>query len=319
MKKIFIDGESGTTGLQIRQHLRAHPEVTLISIDEDARKNLDEKKRLIAEADLTIMCLPDLAAKELVSAVQSIDCRLIDASSAHRTAAQWVYGLAELSGTQRENIRQARRVTNPGCFATGAILLLRPLIRSGKVRADAPLAINAISGYSGGGAAMVREYESEAPPFAHHLYGLSFNHKHLPEMALYSGLESPTIFIPAVGNFHRGMLVSIPLFLAPGVTPEQLRECLAQCYSDEPFVRVASAQESSAASQTRLEAQVVAGSNTVDLYVFGNSSGNDQSRALLVARLDNLGKGASTAAVQNMNIMLGFPESLGLLESTGAV
>lgn len=319
MKKIFIDGESGTTGLQIRQHLKQHPDVTLISIDEDARKNLDEKKRLIAEADLTILCLPDMAAKEVVSAVQSVDCRLIDASSAHRTAAQWVYGLAELSGDHRDKIRQARRVTNPGCFATGAILLLRPLIRSGQVRAHSPLTINAISGYSGGGAAMVREYESDAPPFAHHLYGLNFSHKHLPEMALYSGLESPPIFIPAVGNFHRGMLVSIPLFLAPGVTPEQLRECLVHSYADEPFINVASAQESSAVSQTRLEAQVVAGSNTVDLYVFSDPLGNDQSRALLVARLDNLGKGASTAAVQNMNIMLGFPESLGLLESTGAV
>lgn len=166
---------------------------------------------------------------------------------------------------------------------------------------------------------MVREYESDAPPFAHHLYGLNFSHKHLPEMALYSGLESPPIFIPAVGNFHRGMLVSIPLFLAPGVTPEQLRECLVHSYADEPFINVASAQESSAVSQTRLEAQVVAGSNTVDLYVFSDPLGNDQSRALLVARLDNLGKGASTAAVQNMNIMLGFPEFLGLLESTGEV
>ncbi|MDB5981735.1 MAG: N-acetyl-gamma-glutamyl-phosphate reductase [Pseudomonas sp.] len=319
MKKIFIDGESGTTGLQIRQHLKVHPEVMLISIDENAKKNIDEKKRLIADADITILCLPDQAAKDVVSAVQAIDCRLIDASSAHRTAENWVYGLAELSVGQRDKIRHARRVTNPGCFATGAILLLRPLILSGNIQAHSQLSIHGISGYSGGGAGMIKEYEGDAPPFAHHIYGLNFNHKHLSEMTLYCGLEARPIFTPAVGNFYRGMLVSIPLFLAPGVAPEQLRECLEQCYANEPFVRVASPQECIRIGQSRLDAQVIAGSNTMDLYVFKAPSGNDDSRVLLVARLDNLGKGASTAAVQNMNIMLGFPESLGLVESTGAV
>ncbi len=166
---------------------------------------------------------------------------------------------------------------------------------------------------------MIKEYESESPPFAHHVYGLNFNHKHLPEMTLYSGLEVKPIFTPAVGNFYRGMLVNIPLFLAPGVTPEQIRECLEQCYANEQFVNVASREDCIAVSETRLDAQVIAGSNKVDLYVCNGPSGSDGSRALLVARLDNLGKGASTAAVQNMNIMLGFPECLGLVESAGAV
>ncbi|MGN2387661.1 N-acetyl-gamma-glutamyl-phosphate reductase [Pseudomonas syringae] len=319
MKKIFIDGEFGTTGIQIREHLKAHPEVTLISIDEHAKKNLDEKKRLIADADVTILCLPDLAAKEVVSAVKSIDCRLIDASSAHRTAEQWVYGLAELSFGQREKIRHARQVTNPGCFATGAILLLRPLILNGKVMTHSKLSINAISGYSGGGAGMIKKYESKSPPFAHHVYGLNFNHKHLPEMTLYSGLEIEPIFTPAVGNFYRGMLVHIPLFLAPGVTPEQIRECLEQYYENEQFVNVASREDCIAVSETKLDAQVISGSNKVDLYVCEDTSESDGSRAVLIARLDNLGKGASTAAVQNMNIMLGFPERLGLVESAGVV
>jgi N-acetyl-gamma-glutamyl-phosphate reductase len=312
LKKIFIDGEFGTTGIQIRSHLRAHPEVEIISIAEGSRKDLTIRKKLMESSDVTILCLPDDAAKELVSSVKSLDCRLIDASSIHRTSKNWVYGLPELSKENRERIKNARLLANPGCFATGAILLLRPLILAGTLRKDERLTINAVSGYSGGGSRMISEYEGERPPFGYSLYGLHLGHKHLPEIMCYSGLFKKPIFIPSVANFYQGMLVSVPLFLRDGLSADDVRNCLTEYYRHEPFVKVAPKADCDYAANSMLDAEISPASNTVSLYVCSDSSPLQDDRVILIAKLDNLGKGASTAAIQNLNIMLGFPDSLGL-------
>ncbi|PXF30120.1 N-acetyl-gamma-glutamyl-phosphate reductase [Pokkaliibacter plantistimulans] len=307
MKKVFIDGESGTTGLQVRQRLANHPHVQVVSIDPSEKRNIDAKKRLMSEVDVTILCLPDDASKESALLAGEVGCRVLDASSAHRIADGWVYGLPEIHPEQRSKIASAARVSNPGCYATGAIVLLQPLVKAGALAAEGLYTINAISGYTGGGKPMIERYESDekVPTFA--AYGLGFNHKHLPEIQTHSALAHQPIFIPSVGTFAQGMLVMIPLHLPKGQSSEALHKVLADAYAGEIFVKVNPYNEIDPANAPFITPHGVEGSNEVQISVYGNKEGD---RSLLVAKLDNLGKGASGAAVQNLNIMLGLDESL---------
>ena len=303
--QIFIDGEAGTTGLQIRDRLAGFPGVELVSLPAQARKDVAAKRALLAEIDITILCLPDEAAKEaaqLVDELGSKGPRVIDASSAHRVAPGWVFGFAEMTVGQGERIANARKVTNPGCHATGAIALIRPLVEAGLVARTAALSISSVSGYSGGGKSMIEAYENGRAP-AFELYGLALEHKHMPEICLYSGLETRPIFVPSVGNFRKGMLVSAPLHLEtlPGrPTAADLRSALAAHYAGAVHVKVAAAAAS--AGQPRLEPEALNGTNDLEIHVYANEA---RRQAVLVARFDNLGKGASGAAVQNLRLMIG--------------
>ena len=303
--QIFIDGEAGTTGLQIRDRLAGFPGVELVSLPAQARKDVAAKRALLAEIDITILCLPDEAAKEaaqLVDELGSKGPRVIDASSAHRVAPGWVFGFAEMTVGQGERIANARKVTNPGCHATGAIALIRPLVEAGLVARTAALSISSVSGYSGGGKSMIEAYENGRAP-AFELYGLALEHKHMPEICLYSGLETRPIFVPSVGNFRKGMLVSAPLHLEtlPGrPTAADLRSALAAHYAGAVHVKVADAAAS--AGQPRLEPEALNGTNDLEIHVYANEA---RRQAVLVARFDNLGKGASGAAVQNLRLMIG--------------
>ena len=319
--RVFIDGDAGTTGLQIRARLEVRSDLELLRIDPERRKDAQARARLLNAADVVVLCLPDDAAREAVRLIERPDTRVIDASSAHRTDAGWTYGLPELTPGQPDAIAAARRVSNPGCYPTGAVLLLRPLVDAGMLPADWPITINAVSGYSGGGRSLIAEFEGAAssPPGGHpfRLYGLGLAHKHVGEMQRHAGLAHRPLFVPSVGRFAQGMLVSVPLPLwaLPGrLAGADLHATLAARYRGERFVQVVDPAET--AGLALLAPEELNGTNRVRLHVFGN---DQDGQALLVAQLDNLGKGASGAAVQNLNLMLGCAEGAGLGADTQPV
>ncbi|WP_333587411.1 N-acetyl-gamma-glutamyl-phosphate reductase [Phenylobacterium sp.] len=322
--RIFIDGEAGTTGLQIRQRLEGRTDLQILSIDPARRKDAGARAELLNAADAVVLCLPDDAAREAVSLITSSDVKVVDASTAHRVAEDWTYGFAEMSADQRGAIAASTRVSNPGCYPTGFIALTRPLTEAGLLPPDWPVTVNAISGYSGGGKGLMQEFEGDGPDGtrdAFRAYGMTLAHKHVPEMQRFGGFAHPPLFAPSVGRFAQGMLVEVPLQLwALPARPkvDDLRAALSQAYAHETFVTVATNLETEQLAKARagaagyvagLDPETLNGTNSMRLFVFGDDV---RGQARLIALLDNLGKGASGAAVQNLNLMLGLDESAGL-------
>ncbi len=303
--RLFIDGAAGTTGLEIRERLQGRSEFELIVLDDARRKDEAARRDALHAADIAILCLPDDAAKDAVKLAEGSGTRIIDASSAHRVADGWTYGFPELIG--RGAIANARFVSNPGCYPTGFLALVAPLIRSGLLPADWPYTVNAVSGYSGGGNALIARFETEGAP-AFRAYGFDLAHKHLPEMKAYAGLEHGVIFAPAVVPAYRGMVVEVPLHLgamAGDLSADQLRDALGEFYAGSEIIAV---EQDTGIGEILLE-RSASPSDSMALHVFGNAGG---WHTRLVAVLDNLGKGASGAAIQNLNLMCGLPETTGL-------
>jgi N-acetyl-gamma-glutamyl-phosphate reductase len=306
--KIFIDGEHGTTGLQLMARLAGRHDLDVISIPEAERRNRDLREQRLNEADIAILCLPDDAARESVAMIEaSNSTRVIDTSTAHRVHPDWAYGFAEMDGAQRRRIAEARFVANPGCYPTGAIALIRPLVQAGILPPGYPVSVNAVSGYSGGGKQLIAQMENASAPdhidAPHFLYGLTLAHKHVPEMQAHGLLARPPIFAPSVGRFAQGMIVQVPLHVADleaGASPARVREALVAHYSGQDIVQVASDEASRGLA--RLDPTALNGTDRMELHVFANEK---TGQVNLVAVLDNLGKGASGAALQNMDLMLG--------------
>lgn len=314
--RIFIDGEVGTTGLQIRERLDGRDDLEFIRLEGDQRKDAEARRKALNEADVAILCLPDDAAKEAAKMVVSPGTVVIDASSAHRTAEDWTYGFPELAPGQRDAIRASTRITNPGCYALTAVAMLAPLVGSGMLPEDYPVTLNAVSGYSGGGRKLIERMEATgdgaADPLtmAHFVYGLGLNHKHVPEITARAGLAYPPIFVPSVSRYRQGMIVQLPLtlrLLPEQPTADDVHAVLSNHYAGEPLVEVASMNE--AASLDRLDPEALNGTAKLRLYVFANCGAG---QAVVMGLIDNLGKGASAQAVQNLNLVLGAPESRGL-------
>jgi N-acetyl-gamma-glutamyl-phosphate reductase len=309
---VFVDGQEGTTGLRIHEMLARRQDIELLRIDPGKRKDSAERARLLNAADVAVLCLPDAAAREAAALVTNPNTCVIDASTAHRTAANWVFGMPELEPGQRARLRNTKRISNPGCHATAFILLVRPLVEAGVIVPDTPLSATSLTGYSGGGRKMIESYQAglDARLAAPRPYALNLAHKHLPEMTIHAGLTVTPVFMPVVSNFYNGLAVSVPLHLKSlrdAADGAKLHQVLADRYVDERFVRVMPLSDPAVLEQGFFDIQACNGTNRCELFVFA-----DDSRAILISRLDNLGKGASGAAVQCMNVHLGVDEGLGV-------